>query len=111
MRSSTTISTRACIPPSQWKRSTAPHSETFLSQPTTLTDHLHWQLSLSLASEIVSDTVEAIIGNLDEDGYLTTPLEEVAAAAGASEQQAEEALRLVQEFDPRVSLRAVSASA
>ena len=77
-----------------------PSFETFLSQPTTLTDHLHWQLSLSLASEIVSDTVKAIIGNLDEDGYLTTPLEEVAAAAGASEQQAEEALRLVQEFDP-----------
>ncbi len=77
-----------------------PSFETFLSQPTTLTDHLLWQLSLSPANETVSDTVEAIVGNLDEDGYLTAPLEEVAATSGASEQQAEEALRLVQEFDP-----------
>ena len=65
-----------------------------------MTDHLLWQLSLSPANETVSDTVEAIVGNLDEDGYLTAPLEEVAATSGASEQQAEEALRLVQEFDP-----------
>ena len=59
-----------------------PSFETFLSQPTTLTDHLLWQLSLSLASETVSNTVEAVIGNLNEDGYLTSPLEEVAAASG-----------------------------
>ena len=86
-----------------------PSFETFLSQPTTLTDHLLWQLSLSLASEPVSATVEAVIGNLDEDGYLTSPLEEVAAASGASPRQAEEALRLVQEFDPLgVAARSVS---
>ena len=77
-----------------------PSFETFLSQPTTLTDHLLWQLSLSLTSEMVSGTVEAVIGNLNEDGYLTSPLEEVAVASGASQRQAEEALRLVHEFDP-----------
>ena len=86
-----------------------PSFETFLSQPTTLTDHLLWQLSLSLAGETVWDTVEAIIGNLDEDGYLTAALEEVAAASGASEKQAEEALYLVQDFDPLgVGARGVS---
>ncbi|MBI2681683.1 MAG: RNA polymerase factor sigma-54 [Acidobacteriales bacterium] len=47
-----------------------PSFENFLSRPTTLTDHLLWQLgSLSLTRE-VSEVAELIVGNLNEDGYL-----------------------------------------
>ena len=77
-----------------------PSFDTFLAQPSTLTDHLLWQLSLSAGSGKIAETVEAIIGNLDEDGYLTATLEEIAALAGASEQESQKALQVVQEFDP-----------
>ncbi len=77
-----------------------PSFETFLAKQTTLTDHLLWQLSLSHASGRLAETMEGIVGNLSEDGYLTATLEEIAAGAEVSEEQAAEALRLVQEFDP-----------
>ncbi len=77
-----------------------PSFDAFLAQPSTLTDHLLWQLSLSLGTGAVAETVEAIIGNLDEDGYLTATLEEIAALAGASEEESRKALNVVQEFEP-----------
>ena len=44
----------------------------------TLGDHLRSQLSVSVLSDEVRDAAESIIGNLDEDGYLTASLEEIA---------------------------------
>ncbi len=62
-----------------------PSFENFLSKPSTLTDHLSWQLgSLSLAPEIY-DAAELIIGNLNEDGYLTASEEELLAALSAKD--------------------------
>jgi RNA polymerase sigma-54 factor len=77
-----------------------PSFETFLSQSVTLTDHLLWQLSLSAAPDAVTAAAECIIGNLNEDGYLTTSLEEIVGASGADQAEVEQALTLVQEFDP-----------
>ena len=48
-----------------------PSFETFLSSPVTLSDHLHSQLALIALTEDVRDAAEGIIGNLDENGYLT----------------------------------------
>src|SRR5207253_10533405 len=48
-----------------------PSFEKFLSSPTGLTDHLQWQLSVTICSDAVRQVVENIIGNLDENGYLT----------------------------------------
>ena len=57
-----------------------PSFDQFLSQPSTLTDHLLWQLgSLSLRDNLKT-AVELIIGNLNEDGYLTASDEELAEA-------------------------------
>ena len=54
-----------------------PSFENFLSQPSTLSDHLAWQLgSLSLRPEVKAAT-ELIVGNLNEDGYLTASDEEL----------------------------------
>src|ERR1700741_2270925 len=47
-----------------------PSFENFLSKPTTLTDHLMWQLGALSVSRAVSEAGELIIGNLNEDGYL-----------------------------------------
>ncbi|MGD0442636.1 MAG: RNA polymerase factor sigma-54 [Edaphobacter sp.] len=54
-----------------------PSFENFLSQPSTLSDHLAWQLgSLTLSHEIRLAT-ELVVGNLNEDGYLTASDEEL----------------------------------
>jgi RNA polymerase sigma-54 factor len=57
-----------------------PSFEQFLSQPSTLSDHLMWQLgSISLRADVRS-AAEAIVGNLNEDGYLTASDAELAEA-------------------------------
>ena len=54
-----------------------PSFENFLSQPSTLSDHLAWQLgSLTLSPEVRLAT-ELVVGNLNEDGYLTASDEEL----------------------------------
>ena len=47
-----------------------------------------------------SSLAEAIVRELEETGYLTTPLEAIQAATGASRREVEEALALVQSLDP-----------
>ena len=56
-----------------------PSFENFLSKPTTLTDHLMWQLGSLHLTGGVREAAELIIGNLDEDGYLTASDEELLA--------------------------------
>jgi RNA polymerase sigma-54 factor len=54
-----------------------PSFENFLSQPSTLSDHLIWQLgSLTLDPE-VAVAAELVVGNLNENGYLTASDEEL----------------------------------
>ena len=77
-----------------------PSFENFLSQPASLSDHLEWQLSLSICSETVQESGHSIIGNLNEDGYVTATLEEIAQSGGHQLEDVQAALALVQEFDP-----------
>ena len=57
-----------------------PSFENFLSQPGTLSDHLMWQLgSLTLEPELRT-AAELVIGNLNENGYLTANDEELVDA-------------------------------
>ncbi len=77
-----------------------PSFETFLSSPVTLTDHLQTQLSVIVLNERVRQAANSIIGNLEESGYLTTPLEEIAVAEGLSVEDVRAGLRAVQSLDP-----------
>jgi RNA polymerase sigma-54 factor len=77
-----------------------PSFETFLSAPVTLGDHLRSQLSVSLISDEIRNAAESIIGNLDDDGYISASLEEIADAGEHTMQQVEEALHIVQGLDP-----------
>jgi RNA polymerase sigma-54 factor len=54
-----------------------PSFENFLSQPSTLTDHLDWQLGSMSLSEEVRLAADLIVGNLNEDGILTATDEEL----------------------------------
>ena len=77
-----------------------PSFETFLSSPVTLSDYLHSQLSVMVLPERVRQAANSIIGNLEESGYLTTPLEEIAVAEGLSLPDVQAGLKAVQSLDP-----------
>ncbi len=64
----------------EYEESEKPSFENFLSQPTSLSDHLAWQLgALSLDRKLL-EAAQFVVGNLDEDGYLAASEEELAAA-------------------------------
>ena len=90
----------------EYEDSDKPSFEQFLSNPTTLTDHLLWQLgAMSLTPETV-EAAEFLIGNLDENGYLAASLEELAEVFAGEEAFAESltqlqaAIEIVQHLDP-----------
>jgi RNA polymerase sigma-54 factor len=65
-----------------------PSFENFLSQPTTLSDHLAWQLGALSLDKNLQEAAEFVVGNLDEDGYLTANDEELASAFSGIPQEA-----------------------
>jgi RNA polymerase sigma-54 factor len=77
-----------------------PPIENTLSSAASLSDHLLWQLSLQTDDERVKQIGSAIIGNLDDDGYLVASVEEIAAMGDWPVADVEKALQHVQTFDP-----------
>ena len=74
----------------EYEESEKPSFENFLSQPTTLSDHLAWQLGALTIDEDLNLAAEFVIGNLNEDGYL-----------GASDEELAQAFRHFTEIDER----------
>jgi RNA polymerase sigma-54 factor len=91
-----------------------PPIEQNLTRAETLVDHLRAQLSVSDFTDEERRFAELVLGNLDEHGFLDvkgielpdgtrTPditLVELAQAAGLDPEDAEDVLRLMQEWDP-----------
>jgi RNA polymerase sigma-54 factor len=77
-----------------------PSFENTTSQKTNLYSHLTWQLNMNHFDEIQREIGVHIIGNLDEDGYLKTSVEELAEITGHSLEKVQETLKLIQSFDP-----------
>src|ERR1700730_13792917 len=77
-----------------------PPIENTLSTVSSLSDHLLWQLSMQTDDPLMKEIGLAIIGNLDDDGYLVASFEELAAMGGWPLPEVERALRLLQGFDP-----------
>jgi RNA polymerase sigma-54 factor len=67
---------------------------------TSLDEHLNEQLRWATDDPRTLAIGEAIIGNLDDDGYLRAEVEEIARGMGVHVEEVEQALRLVQGFDP-----------
>jgi RNA polymerase sigma-54 factor len=65
-----------------------------------LSDHLDEQLRLSTDDSLVRRVGRAIIGNLDDDGYLRADLEDIARGCAARPADVQRVLALVQGFDP-----------
>ncbi|HKO93429.1 MAG TPA: RNA polymerase factor sigma-54 [Polyangiaceae bacterium] len=91
-----------------------PPFEQNLTKPSSLADHMRWQLQMSDFTEEERRFAELVIGNLDEKGYLDlegverpdgtrTPdltIEDLAEEAGLHPEDAPLVLELIQNFDP-----------
>ncbi|MBU0735659.1 MAG: RNA polymerase factor sigma-54 [Proteobacteria bacterium] len=77
-----------------------PTFENITDTKTNLSTHLIWQLNMSNVDEKQKEIGVHIIGNLDEDGYLDIPLEEISQATGHPFEKVLETLQLIQNFDP-----------
>ncbi len=77
-----------------------PSIEATLTRRPSLAEHLAWQIQLSAFDPEEVAVSRWIIGNLDDDGYLMSPVEDVARQAGADEALVERALAKVQQLDP-----------
>lgn len=77
-----------------------PSFENLLTKKGTLIDHLLWQLHMGQYSEMDVRVGEVIIGNVDDYGYLRASLQEIAVASNATEEDVQDVLDCVQEFDP-----------
>src|SRR3989338_141490 len=67
----------------------------------TLEDRLLRQLRLEISDPLKLKIGEQIIGNINEDGYLTVDCKEIAASGGAADVSlVEEILKIIQYFDP-----------
>jgi RNA polymerase sigma-54 factor len=106
--------------PNSFEITEAPSLENYLSQPGSLTDHIFWQLgSLSLLPA-VREAAEYIVGNLNEDGYLTASDEELlegylreqlkphAAAVGADSSRSNGHLSSIADLPPAMVERATA---
>lgn len=74
--------------------------ENVVAPDTSLAEYLMWQLRMSPLEPDEFTIGEAIIGNVDERGYLKSTVAELAEFTGQTEDKVEKTLELVQEFDP-----------
>lgn len=81
-------------------RKEIPSLENTLSKSTSLWDHLNWQANLTFFDPADREIAERIIGNINEDGYLTSSLEELGQATGASIEKINGVREKVKMFDP-----------
>ncbi len=69
-----------------------------------LQEHLSWQLQMTPLSQIDKLIGEAIIDSINEDGFLTTDIEDILQSCGEDSEleldEVQAVLRLIQSFDP-----------
>ena len=74
--------------------------ENTLSRSPSLWDHLNWQASLTFFEPEEREIAQFVIGNVNEDGYLGSPVEEIARLARAAPEKVEAIRRKIIAFDP-----------
>ncbi len=75
-------------------------ADEFVGGPVSFTDYLLEQIGMLDLAPDVARAARIIVGYLDEDGFFTGELREVATLAGVDADVAAEALRAVQQLDP-----------
>jgi RNA polymerase sigma-54 factor len=82
------------------KDGAAPSLDNLTAVKSSLTDYLIWQLRLSSLQDDERRIGEQIIGNLDQNGYLSATCEEIAVLEKVEPAFVEAVLKKVQDFDP-----------
>src|SRR5687768_7613886 len=77
-----------------------PPIENTLTEQPDLYDHLMWQLHMSVSDELLLEIGDAIIQNLDGDGFLRASLDEIANMGPYPMDEVEKALCMIQALDP-----------
>ena len=81
-------------------RDEMPSFDQTMAKTASLEEHLKWQIALSPLDKAEQEIGRTIVGNLDEDGYLRVPLEDLAVTIGTSVARVTQVLKVIQEFDP-----------
>ena len=69
-------------------------------QQESLQQHLLQQLNFAAMAEDRRKTAELVVGSINDDGYLLSPIEELAVSSGIPLEHLQESLELVQTFHP-----------
>jgi len=77
-----------------------PQYETFVTKSRSLDEHILWQLLMTFPSKEAEAIGSMIVGNVDENGFLTVSVEEIAQSSGYPLETVSEVLSLMQTFDP-----------
>jgi RNA polymerase sigma-54 factor len=82
------------------ERKEVPSLENFITRNPSLWDHLDWQANLTFFDPGDKKIAEVIIGNINEDGYLTISEEEAALTVGADLERVRTVRAMIRMFDP-----------
>ncbi len=82
------------------ERKEVPALENILSKSPSLWDHLNWQANLTFFDKGDREVAQLVIGNINEDGYLSISEEELAGIAGVSPDKVREVREKIMSFDP-----------
>lgn len=74
--------------------------ENTLSRTPSLWDHLNWQATLTFLDKDDLETAQFVIGNINEDGYLETSVEEVARLGRTTPETVDRVRATIKTFDP-----------
>ena len=77
-----------------------PSIEATYKKEASLSDHLFWQLNLTIDSDADKFIGSCIIGNIQKDGYLCAELSEIAEISQTDEANVERVLKIIQKFEP-----------
>ncbi|MBT5471138.1 MAG: RNA polymerase factor sigma-54 [Nitrospina sp.] len=77
-----------------------PSIEATYRKEASLSDHLYWQLNLTIDSDTDKFIGSGIIGNIQKDGYLGAQLSEIAEICHTDENNVERVLKIIQKFEP-----------
>jgi RNA polymerase sigma-54 factor len=92
---SSTPNTREALSPDDM-----PSYEGMVSKQQSLTEHLEWQIRMETMPDAAMAFAIALIQDIDDDGYLTSPLDELIAQSSLDRDDALAILHLVQNLDP-----------
>lgn len=74
--------------------------QSLLTKPEALSDYLLWQVRFLDLEDADAKIATEIVGNIDEQGYLRSTVEEIVKACAASKEAVEKVLKIVQGLEP-----------